>query len=266
MKRTKIRWATSTWSPMVGCTRVSPGCGLALPGQGEGAGCYAETIATKFAGGPAFPEGFRPTFKPQRLDDPRRWRDPAVVFVCAMSDLHHETFTRDQLDQVHDVMAEVDRHEYLILTKRPQRMARYLLGPDGWLARRGLDRVPDHVWLGTSIETDRYVWRADWLRRIPVAIRFVSAEPLLGPLPSLDLGGISWVIIGGESGPGYRRLDHAWARDLRDRCRDAGAAVFVKQDSGGRTELRPEFLGRRVQEYPEARLHHPAVAALVERR
>lgn len=244
MQGTKIRWSEHTWNVFTGCTKISPGCDH----------CYAETIAEKFRGS-AFPNGFLPTYKPNKLDDPRKWRDPARIFVNSMSDVHHPDFTRDQVDSVYDVMLDVDRHDYLVLTKRPNLMAAYMLGDDGWLARRSLDAVPPQIWLGTTIELDEYVWRADHLRRIPATVRFLSCEPLLGPLPSLDLSGLSWVIAGGESGPGFRPMPHEWAADLRDRCDDAAVAFYFKQSAASRTEMGQELEGRRHEEYP---LPHPA--------
>jgi len=228
---------------MSGCTHVSPGC----------LHCYAEAIATspRFANG--FPNGFDPTFKPNKLGDPAKWKTPRRVFVNSMSDVHHDAFTRDEIDSVYDAMAEVGRHDYLVLTKRPQAMAKFFLGPDGWLARRGLDRVPTQIWLGTSIESDTYAFRANHLRRIPVDIRFISAEPLLGPLPSLDLTDIDWLIVGGESGNGtkdFRPMDHEWASDLLGLAEASGTAFFFKQSSGVRTETGIELNGERIEEWP----------------
>lgn len=267
MKNTKIRWAEHSWNPMTGCSKVSPGCDH----------CYAEVIAEKFRGA-AFPAGFEPTFKPHKLREPEKWA-ASRVFVNSMSDVHHEAFSLEQVAEVYDRMLAVDRHDYLVLTKRPARMKAFLAG---WLERHGLDEVPAHIWLGTSIESDRFVWRADRLRAIPAAVRFLSCEPLLGPLPSLDLSGIHWVIVGGESGPGYRPMDHDWARDLRNRCRDPfvhesdddpvdlcqdcgeeyyepcarhrGPAFYFKQSAAPRTEMGVELDGRRHEEYP---LAHP---------
>lgn len=240
MDRTKIRWAESTWNPMTGCSKVSPGCEH----------CYAEAIATRF--GAAFPNGFEPTFKPGKLGDPARWRAPRRVFVNSMSDLHHPDFGRTELDQVYDAMLRTPRHDYLVLTKRPQRMADYVLR---WLDRRALTALPSHIWLGTSIESDTYAWRADHLRRIPVSVRFVSAEPLLGELARLDLSGLAWIIVGGESGPGYRPMALAWARGLRDRCAEAGIAYYFKQSAASRSEMGITLDGARHEEYPHP---HPA--------
>jgi protein gp37 len=269
MKDTKIRWSNNTWNPMTGCSKISPGCDH----------CYAEVIAEKFRG-TAFPHGFEPTFKPNKLSQPRTWKTPVRIFVNSMSDVFHESFTTEQIDAVFDVMCEVDRHDYLLLTKRPQRMARYLLGPSavksdtphdedlyagGYLARRGLRRLPPQVWLGTTIESDTYTWRADWLRAIPATVRFLSCEPLIAPVPSLVLAGISWVIAGGESGNGtrnFREMPHEWAAELRDKTNEAGAAFYFKQSSGVRTETGLELEGRKWEEYP---FRHPA-EALGDRR
>lgn len=240
MEGTKIRWTDHTWNPMSGCTKISPGCKH----------CYAETIAEKFRGSPAFPVGFDTVLKPNKLRDPYKF--PAGrVFVNSMSDVFHDDFPDAYIDKVFAVMREVDKHQYQVLTKRPERMRDYVLG---WLDRNGLDEVPVHIWLGTSIERDDYVWRADFLREIPVAIRFISAEPFLGPLPSLDLTGLAWVIVGGESGPGYRPMNHAWVRDLRDRCTtEGGPAFFFKQSAAHRTEMGMDLDGRRWEQWPDKR-------------
>lgn len=242
MDKTKIRWCEHTWNPFTGCSKVSPGCDH----------CYAETIATSPRFAKNFPQGFEPTFKPHKVGEPRRWRDPARVFTNSMSDFFHADFTDAQRDECFDVMLEVDRHHYLVLTKRPKAMHRYVMG---WLERQGLDEVPGHIWLGASVESDRYVWRADWLRKIPALVRFLSCEPLLGPLPSLNLAGIGWVIVGGESGKDYRPMPHEWAVDLRDRCDEAGVAYFFKQSAAWRTEIGMELEGELIEEYP---LPHPS--------
>jgi protein gp37 len=244
VKETKIRWAEHTWNPMTGCTKISPGCD----------NCYAETIALKFRGS-AFPNGFEPTFKPRKLDDPAKW-EVSRIFVNSMSDVFHPAFTVAQVDSVFETMATVHHHDYLVLTKRPNLMAKYLNGPKGWLVRNGLDQVPAQIWLGTSVESDKYVWRADHLRSIPAQVRFLSCEPLLGPLPSLNYEGLSWIIVGGESGKGYRKMDHQWARDIRDACADHGVAYYFKQSSAPRTEMGIELDGVLHEEYP---FEHPAI-------
>lgn len=246
-EKTGIRWTDATWNPMSGCTEVSPGCDH----------CYAKTFAEKMRGSAGYPVGFDPMLRPKALDNPRKWKEPRRIFVNSMSDVFHKAFPQDYIDQVFRVMLEVPRHDYLILTKRPERMAHYI---KGWLDRNDLTTVPPFIWLGTSIEADKFTYRADILRTIPVGIRFISAEPLLEPLPSLNLKGLAWVIVGGESGPGFRPMDHEWARDLRDRCAAAGVAYFFKQSSGPRTEMGVTLDGRRHEEYPD-RPEAPALIA-----
>lgn len=264
MNATKIEWTDRTWNPVTGCDRVSPGCDH----------CYAETIANRFAGSKAFPNGFKVTLHPDRLDQPLRWRKPSRVFVNSMSDLFHPDVPDAFVADVWVSMALARRHTFQVLTKRPQRCGplfefeRWLGLLDDAMHRRcgeifaahiGLSEYPmPWVWLGTSIENDRYTFRADHLRATPAAVRFLSLEPLLGPLPSLDLTDIDWVIVGGESGAGARRMNLEWADEIVERCRDAGVAVFVKQlgsayrqpgdPKGGNPDYWPEDL--RVREWP----------------
>ena len=225
-----IEWTDKTWNPVTGCDRVSPGCDH----------CYAETIANRFAGSKAFPDGFKVTLHPDRLEDPLHWRKPARVFVNSMSDLFHPDISDGFIGSVWDIMAKCPRHTFQVLTKRPQRMAKLLHQWDvaRWLWRRddmlwcgyGDKRGPFlNIWCGTSIENDRYVFRATHLRATPAKVRFLSLEPLLGPLPSLDLTDIDWVIVGGESGPGARPMRLPWVRDIRDRCIEANIPFFFKQ-------------------------------------
>jgi len=271
---TKIRWASASWNVGIGCEHVSPGCHA----------CYADALATKYAGKVGWPASFgEGIWKPEKLRLPAAWarntktQGPKRIFVNSLSDVHWERWSTEQIDSLYDVMLEVPDHDYLVLTKRPQRMARYFLGaaatkvdgrslersdtgeihPDGYLARRGLTELPPQVWLGTTIEMDRYSFRADWLRAVPANVRFLSCEPLIGHVHSLDLTGLHWVIEGGESGNGsrnFRELDWDWARDLRDRCAEAGVAFFHKQGSGVRTEMYQEIDGVRIEQYP---LPHP---------
>jgi protein gp37 len=210
-----IEWTDKTWNPVTGCDRVSPGCDH----------CYAETIAKRFAGSKAFPQGFDLTLHPDRLDDPLKWRKPARVFVNSMSDLFHPDIPDDFIGNVFNTMMQAEQHTFQVLTKRPQRMETFV---KMWLGESWGQWI-DNLWLGTSIESDRYVFRADYLRETPAAVRFLSLEPLLGPLPSLDLTGIDWVIVGGESGPKARPMELSWARDLRDRCVAAGTPFLFKQ-------------------------------------
>lgn len=237
---TKIRWAGSTWNPMSGCIEISPGC----------AHCYAKTYAERMRGTPAFPHGFDPIFKPWKLRDPIKWKEGRRVFVDSMSDLFFDAFSDSQIDQVFAVMVEAPQHDYIVLTKRPERMRDFMMT---WLMRMGIDRVPSHIWLGSTIESDRFAYRADILRQIPVDVRVVSAEPLLTALPSLDMTGLGWLIVGGESGPGYRPMPHEWAIDLRDRALAAGVPFFFKQSAAPRTEMGMDLDGARWEQHPEVR-------------
>lgn len=277
MADSAIEWTDRVWNPTTGCDRISPGCDH----------CYALTLAKRLKGmgqpkyqndgdprtsGP----GFALTLHPDTLDDPLRWRKPSKVFVNSMSDLFHQDVPVEFITEVFATMALAPQHTYQVLTKRPQRMAKVMTDfADGrWYERpdypishavwRAADRhdrdrqlwdgtwpLPN-VWLGTSIESDRYTFRADHLRSTPAAVRWLSLEPLLGPLPSLDLTGIDWVVVGGESGPGARPMDVQWLVDIAEACDSAGVPLFVKQDSGPRSGQQghiPDDLWNR-KEYP----------------
>lgn len=232
--RTGIAWTDATWNPVTGCTKVSPGC----------AHCYAETLSKRFG------RSFEVTLHPERLDEPLHWRKPRRVFVCSMADLFHKDVD-DQFiaDVLWTAAVRAPSHTYQFLTKRPERMLEWFTA----YASTGMPliRGAANLWLGTSIENDRFTFRADVLRRVPSrgSLRFISAEPLLGPLPSLDLTGIDWLIIGGESGPKARPLDPQWVRDLITLAHMNGTAVFVKQMGGLRPGglLPDEF---NIREYP----------------
>ncbi len=248
-----IEWTDATWNPVTGCSKVSPGC----------ANCYAETLSLRFgwSAKPWTPANAAENviLHPERLLLPTRWRQPRRVFVNSMSDLFHELVPDPYIRQVFEVMAQCPRHEFQVLSKRPERMRElHRL----WTDRHGI--LPN-VWLGTSIENDRWVGRANDLRATPAAVRFISAEPLLGPLPSLDLTGVDWLIVGGESGAGHRPMDPDWVRDLRDRCLAAGVAFFFKQ-WGGRTPKSHgrELDGRTWDQYPEPDLG-PANASRLQK-
>jgi protein gp37 len=240
--KSRIEWTDATWNPVTGCSKVSPGC----------AHCYAETLSLRFGWSerpwlPVYaPENV--VLHPERLDQPLRWRQPRRVFVNSMSDLFHELVPDTFVDAVFERMARADWHTYQILTKRPERMAAVV---GAYYARHATAKPLPHVWLGTSIENDRWTGRADALRATPAAVRFISAEPLLGPLPSLDLRGIDWLIVGGESGAGARQMDPVWARQLRDHALATGTAFFFKQ-WGGRTPKAGgrELDGRTWDRYP----------------
>jgi protein gp37 len=212
-----IEWTDATWNPVTGCTEISPGCDH----------CYARTFSERFRGVPGHPfeQGFDLRLWAARLELPLRWRQPKMIFVNSMSDLFHEAVPDEFIHRVFQTMVAADWHIFQVLTKRPRRMAK-MASSLPW---------PPNVWAGTSVELDRYTWRANaCLRRVPAAVRFISAEPLLGPLPSLQVDHLHWVITGGESGPGFRPCDPDWVRDLRDRCVAADIAFFHKQ-WGGRT-------------------------------
>lgn len=254
--KTAIEWTDATWNPIIGCSRVGPGCDH----------CYAIGVVhremspqhvgltIKRPGEPTDWTGeVRPA--PQVLDKPLHWKRPRRIFVNSLSDLFHADLPDREIAKVFAVMALAPQHTFQVLTKRPQRMAKLLSDPAWWhlvlgeatrlgqpvelgglgqpiqrmmldpaQARAVFDDEPlPNVWLGTSIESDRYTFRADHLRATPAAVRWISAEPLLGPLPSLDLTGIDWLVVGGESGPGARPMHPDWARDLRDRCVCTGA-------------------------------------------
>lgn len=226
-----IEWTTATWNPTTGCDRISDGCDH----------CYALRLSArlKAMGQPKYQNdgdprtsgpGFGVTVHLGALEVPLHWRKPRLVFVDSMSDLFHARVDAGFVARVWTVMAQTPQHTYQVLTKRPERLARVLAGvrerlePDTW-------PLPN-VWLGTSVESDDYVRRADHLRVAPAQVRFLSLEPLLGPLPSLSLAGIDWVIVGGESGRDHRPVADRWVRDLRDRALREGVAFFFKQWGG----------------------------------
>jgi protein gp37 len=217
----KIEWTDATWNPVTGCTQVSPGCD----------NCYALRFAERWRGtqGHYFEHGFDVTLRPQMLGKPNEWHKPRLIFVNSMSDLFHKDVPDDFIDLVFIQMETTDRHVYQLLTKRPERMRRYMKD------RYGRAPSPRHIWIGTSVESNAYAWRAQMLKEINAPIRFLSVEPMLGPVDKVYLDGIAWVIAGGESGPGHRPLRVEWVRDLRDRCTAGNVAFFFKQWHKGKT-------------------------------
>ena len=214
-----IEWTEATWNPVTGCTKISPGCKH----------CYAERMARRLRamGQPNYARGFRLTLQPQMLELPLRWKKPQTIFVNSMSDLFHDDVWLAYIREVFDVMARAHWHRFQVLTKRARRLAE--VAPElAWSA---------NVWMGVSVESERYRHRIDRLRETDAGVKFLSLEPLLGPLPNLDLGGIDWVIVGGESGPGARPMAEAWVTDIRDQCRKEGVPFFFKQ-WGGRHKKR----------------------------
>lgn len=244
--KSTIEWTEATWNPVTGCDRVSRGCDH----------CYALTLAKRLkamgnakyqldgdprTSGP----GFGVAVHPGALDLPHRWREPRTVFVNSMSDLFHARIPLEFVVRVFEVMQATPRHTYQVLTKRSVRLRR--LAPQlPW---------PENIWLGVTVEDADHGHRVDDLRQVPAAVRFISAEPLLGPLPSLSLVGVDWVIAGGESGHHARPVDATWVMDLRDACVDAGAAFFFKQ-WGGRT---PKAGGRSLEGRTWDQLPRPRV-------
>jgi protein gp37 len=228
--KTAIGWTEATWNPTTGCDQVSAGCD----------NCYALKMAgrLKLMGSPKYQHGGDPrtsgpgfgvTVHPSTLDQPVRWTRPRFIFVNSMSDLLHARVPVSFVTQVWGVMAQTSRHTCQVLTKRPERLTRVLAKVHQAL---GLEEPLPNVWVGTSIEMNEHVRRADHLRAAPAAIRFLSLEPLLGPLPSLDLTGIDWAIAGGESGPDFRPIELDWVRGIRDRCIQLGIPFFFKQIGG----------------------------------
>jgi protein gp37 len=224
--RTGIEWTDATWNPMTGCTKISTGCDhcyAAVVAERKTREVYLRRLPVKDTAANRN-DPFAPRFWPERLDQPLRWKSPKRIFVNSMSDIFHAHFPLEQIRQVFEVMNQATHHQFQVLTKRPERAAR-LASELEWT---------ENIWMGTSIENMGVAKRADALRLIPATVRFISAEPLLGPLTDIDLSGIDWVIGGGESGQGFRTCELEWARGLRDRCSADRIAFFWKQ-WGGRT-------------------------------
>ena len=215
-----IEWTDATWNPVTGCTKIGPGC----------ENCYAERFAERFRGVPGHPyeKGFDLTLREERLSQPGRWRRSRMIFVNSMSDLFHKKVPDNFVDKVFDEMEAADHHIYQILTKRSSRLASYVN------RRYSGPPAPKHIWLGVSVEDRQRVTRVAHLQRANATIRFLSVEPLLGRIGPVYLDGISWVIVGGESGPGARPMEINWAREMRDQCAKQEVAFFFKQ-WGGKT-------------------------------
>jgi protein gp37 len=257
-QRSAIEWTQATWNPTTGCTKVSAGCD----------NCYAFALAHRRLSAtyrkqlPVFDtaenraDPFSVRLWEKRLDEPAKWSQPTVIFVNSMSDLFHVDIPEGYIRRVFEVMLRVDRHIYQVLTKRPARALRFL--------SRNADlfpgEIPQHIWMGTSVENQDAAYRVGHLRALRAATRFLSCEPLLGPL-QLDLSGIHWVIVGGESGNGYRKLNLDWARGVRDQSIAAGVPFFFKQLGGHTSKAGGRLLdGRTWDEMPASR--DPALAAL----
>ena len=229
----EIEWTDATWNPVTGCDRVSYGCKH----------CYAERMARrlKAMGQPRYANGFEVTLHPDLLDRPLTWKKPSTVFVNSMSDLFHPDVPLDYIAQVFDTIKEAPRHVFQALTKRSERL-REVAEDLTW---------PHNLWMGVSVESEDYVSRIEDLVRIPAAVKFLSLEPLLGPIFDLPLEGIGWVIVGGESGPGARPMDAEWVRTIRDRCVEQRVPFFFKQWGGVNKKKAGRFLdGRRWSQRP----------------
>ena len=214
--KTTIEWTDATWNPITGCTQIGAGCD----------NCYALTIAERFRGTPAFPNGFDLTYRPHVLDQPLKWKRPRKVFVNSMSDLFHKDIPKSYIDQVFDVMEQADWHTYQMLTKRSSLMRDYL-------NQRYPMGMPNHIWPGVSVEDRKALSRIGHLCEVKSHRRFISFEPLLEDLGShLNLRGIAWAIVGGESGLGHRPINAVWVRHIRKACRFSGTAFFFKQWGG----------------------------------
>ena len=234
MAKSSIEWTESTWNPVTGCTKVSSGCKH----------CYAEAMARrlKAMGQPNYTAGFEVRLHDHMLNRPLTWKKPRTIFVNSMSDLFHEQVPLDFIKRVFEVMEQAHWHKFQVLTKRAERLEA-VAGQLPW---------PGNIWMGVSVETARYTARIDHLRRIGATVKFLSLEPLLGLVPDLDLAGIGWVIVGGESGPIARPLRKEWVLDIKDQCQAARVPFFFKQ-WGGRNKKKAGRLlqGRTWDQVPE---------------
>jgi len=241
-----IEWTDATWNPVRGCTKISPGCKH----------CYAETFAERFRGvrGHPYEQGFDPRLVPEKLAEPLRWRQPKMIFVNSMSDLFHDFVPDAYIVAVATVMAQANWHTYQVLTKRSDRIRSLLNSKLHFAAQQ------PHIWWGVSVEDKKYgVPRIAHLQETEAAIRFLSVEPLLEDVGHLDLRGINWMIVGGESGAGARAMQEDWVLSLRNQCRKSKVAFFFKQWGG----VRKAKFGRRLEgktydEFPK-RVHHPVI-------
>jgi len=242
--KSNIEWTEMTWNPVTGCTKISQGCKH----------CYAERMAKRLTamGSGRYRNGFQVTLHPDLLDVPRKWRQPRVVFVNSMSDLFHEDIPDEYIERVFDTMRECPQHTFQVLTKRADRLT--VLGARlAW---------PRNVWMGVSVEDRRVISRIDGLRSVSAAVRFLSLEPLIGPLDNLPLQGIDWAIVGGESGPRARPMKREWVTSILRQCRAAGVAFFFKQWGGVRKDMTGRKLnGTYYNEMPKGRPAGPSLIA-----
>lgn len=237
---TAIEWTDATWNPVTGCTKISPGCDH----------CYAERFSERFRGtrGHPFEAGFDLTIRPERLEQPLRWREPRMIFVNSMSDLFHKQIPKTFISAVFDAMETGNWHIYQVLTKRSSLLQRFV--NHRYMARR----APGHIWLGVSIENKQATSRIRHLQKANANVRFLSIEPLIASVGKLNLDGIDWVIVGGESGPGARPMEQDWVVDIRNQCLAAGVAFFFKQWGGRSPKAGGRLLeGREWNQFPPIR-------------
>jgi protein gp37 len=234
-RKTTIEWTQMTWNPVTGCTKISPGCKH----------CYAETMALRLQsmGAARYRDGFRLTLHEDLLEAPMKWRVPRIIFVNSMSDLFHENVPLGFIQKVFDTMKRCPQHQFQVLTKRADRLVE-ICTDLAWSA---------NVWMGVSVESQEYAFRSELLRSVPASIRFLSVEPLLGPIARLPLEGIHWVILGGESGPGARPMRPEWVECIYQQCQLASVPFFFKQWGGvQKHRTGRELFGRTFDEMPVA--------------
>ncbi|WP_315807381.1 MULTISPECIES: phage Gp37/Gp68 family protein [unclassified Bradyrhizobium] len=245
---TQIEWTDATWNPVTGCSKITAGC----------ENCYAERFSERFRGVPNHPfeNGFDLILRPARLIQPLSWKAPRRIFVNSMSDLFHKEVPHSFVDKVFDTMEKANWHTFQVLTKRSSLLARYV-------NQRYADSfAPPHIWLGVSVEDAKNAVRIKHLKAARASIKFVSFEPLIGRVGRIDLSGIDWAIVGGESGPRARPMDEAWAVELRDQCRNQNVAFFFKQWGGIRAKSGGRKLkGREWNQYPKVQ---PSLAVVAE--
>jgi protein gp37 len=235
-----IEWTDTTWNPVTGCTKISVGCD----------NCYAARFSERFRGVPGHPfeTGFDLTLRPARLAQPLEWKRPRMIFVNSMSDLFHKDIPKAHISAVFDTMEKADWHIYQVLTKRSSLLQKFIN------ERYETRKAPAHMWFGVSVENRQASSRIAHLQKAHAGVRFLSIEPLIGPVGRLDLGSIDWVIVGGESGPGARSMDPEWAIDIRNQCVEANVAFFFKQWGGRSPKAGGRLLdGREWNEFPGGR-------------
>jgi protein gp37 len=238
-EKSAIEWTDATWNPVTGCTKISAGCD----------NCYAARFSERFRGvaGHPFETGFDLTLRPERLSQPFEWKKRRMIFVNSMSDLFHKKIPSTHISRVFDTMEKADWHIYQLLTKRSSLLRKFVNG------RYQTGTAPMHIWLGVSVENSSAISRISHLRGTNASIRFLSIEPLIGPIGKLDLDGIDWVIVGGESGPGARPMDASWVLDIRNQCVGANVRFFFKQWGGRTPKANGRLLdGKEWSEFPMA--------------